>query len=225
MYIIELLVEVPTRGMRGGAMRLPNAAHEAHSWHIGRIAHDFELLDVWALPVEGAAGDFAAFLEMVASFEPDSGRLGITAALFRVRERLGDWLGWDEEGRELPIPGCAESSLRARLPDDLRRTAELVALPVGGERAGGFVPLYRTEREWAAEISNATVHGVVHLGWMELANGRYGAQMAVYVKPRGTLGRVYLAGIAPLRHLVVYPALMRAAGRAWQQRRRRGLLD
>lgn len=40
--------------------------------------------------------------------------------------------------------------------------------------------------------------------------------MAVLVKPNGLLGRVYMAGIAPLRHLVVYPPLMRDIAQEWQ---------
>jgi hypothetical protein len=39
--------------------------------------------------------------------------------------------------------------------------------------------------------------------------------MAVYVKPRGTFGRAYMALIKPFRYLIVYPALMRQFERAW----------
>jgi hypothetical protein len=40
--------------------------------------------------------------------------------------------------------------------------------------------------------------------------------MAVLVKPNGRLGAVYLAAIRPLRHLGVYPALMRSIERHWR---------
>jgi hypothetical protein len=40
--------------------------------------------------------------------------------------------------------------------------------------------------------------------------------MAIYVKPRGRLGKQYMAFIAPFRHWVVYPALLRQIERAWQ---------
>jgi hypothetical protein len=40
--------------------------------------------------------------------------------------------------------------------------------------------------------------------------------MAVLVKPNGLFGTVYMAAIAPFRHLVVYPALMRAIGQRWR---------
>lgn len=43
-------------------------------------------------------------------------------------------------------------------------------------------------------------------------------RLAVYVKPRGRLGRQYMAFIAPFRHWVVYPALLRQIERAWQAR-------
>lgn len=81
------------------------------------------------------------------------------------------------------------------------------------------MPLYRTDDEWAAEISNETVHGVVHLAWVSRGEGRYRGQMAVYVKPRGLLGEAYMRMIEPFRRFIVYPALMRQIGRAWEARR------
>jgi hypothetical protein len=45
--------------------------------------------------------------------------------------------------------------------------------------------------------------------------GRYEGQMAIYVKPRGRLGKEYMALIAPFRHWIVYPARMRQIERAW----------
>lgn len=100
-----------------------------------------------------------------------------------------------------------------RLPQDLRDTAgeaTFSSLP--------FVPLYRTDREAAAEISNRTMHGVAHLAWVELGDGHYEGRMAVYVKPRGAFGRAYMAAIKPFRYWVVYPALMGQVERAWGAR-------
>jgi hypothetical protein len=42
--------------------------------------------------------------------------------------------------------------------------------------------------------------------------------MAVYVKPRGPLGKGYMALIKPFRHWIVYPALMRQFERVWNTR-------
>jgi hypothetical protein len=84
--------------------------------------------------------------------------------------------------------------------------------------AGGFVPLYRTDDEWAAEISNETVHGVLHLGLVDQGEGRCRVQMGVYVKARGWFGEIYMKLIEPFRYRIVYPALMRQIERAWNAR-------
>lgn len=198
-------------------MRLPNSAHESHPWVIGRIAPDFKLVDAWALPVQGGPDDFDAMLDMVASFDPAHAESALSRALFSLRFRLGGWFGWDDATTKRPIPGCTETTLSARLPDELRGSATRSVISGAMQRAaGGFVPLYRTDVEWAAELSNATVHGVLHLALVEQGEGRYRAQMGVYVKPRGKLGELYMLLIEPFRHLIVYPALMRQIERAWK---------
>ena len=59
----------------------------------------------------------------------------------------------------------------------------------------------------------------MHLAWVDQGEGRYQGQMAVYVKPRGPLGKGYMALIKPFRYWVVYPALMRQIERAWNSTR------
>ncbi len=204
-------------------MRLPNAAHESRPWRIREIARDFTVEDVWALPVHGGAEDFQTLLELAASLDPTESESRAARALWHVRDLLGSWfglgrisapidVGGDDAGK-LPIPGTNETSLTGRLPDDLRNTAadlDFGSLP--------FEPLYRSDVEFAAEVSNRTVHGVIHLAWADQGAGRYQGQMAVYVKPRGLLGKVYMALIKPFRYSVVYPALMREIERAWNAR-------
>jgi hypothetical protein len=199
-------------------MRLPNSAHESGPWRIREIAPDFTLEDVWALPVRGGAEDFETLLETTASFDPANSDSLPARFLWDFRDRLGRWFGLGRisapaDGAELKIPGTNETSLAGRLPDDLHGTAAAVdfgSLP--------FVPLYRTGDEFAAEVSNQTVHGVLHLAWADQGGGRYQAQMAVYVKPRGAFGTAYMAAIKPFRYWVVYPALMRQIERAWNAR-------
>jgi hypothetical protein len=205
-------------------VRLPNAAHESRPWRIRKIVPDFTLEDVWALPVHGGAEDFQTLLELMVSSDPANAGPLPARVLWNVRDRLGSLFdlggisapiesGGDDAAGRLPIPGTAETSLADRLPDDLRNTAadlDFASLP--------FVPLYRTDVEFAAELSNQTVHGVMHLAWVDQGEGRYQGQMAVYVKPRGPFGRGYMALIKPFRYWVVYPALMRQIGRAWNTR-------
>ncbi|HEY6606372.1 MAG TPA: DUF2867 domain-containing protein [Gaiellaceae bacterium] len=194
-------------------MRLPNSDHESRPWRIAEIAPDFRLEDVWALPAQGGPEDFGALLEVMASLDPAHGESAATRMLFSTRYRVGGWFGWDKAARELAIPGDAETTLSARLPVDLRNTATDL-----DRSSYGFRPLYRTDDEWAAELSNRTVHAVMHLAWVENGKGRYQGQMGVYVKPRGRFGAAYMALIRPFRHRVVYPALMRQIERAWNAR-------
>ncbi len=201
-------------------MRLPNSAHESRPWRIREIAPDFIVEDVWALPTPGGPDDFPALLKLMARSNPAGSGSLPTRVLWRVRDRLGKLLdlgGIAEtaggDAAKLPIPGTSETSLAERLPDDLRGTAagmDFGSLP--------FVPLYRTDNEFAAELSNRTVHAAMHLAWVEQDDGRYEGQMAVYVKPRGMFGKGYMALIKPFRHLIVYPALTRQTERAWQRR-------
>jgi hypothetical protein len=194
-------------------MRLPNGAHESHPWRIRQLVPDFRLEDVWALPVQGGAEDFDALLEVMGSLELAKGDSRATRALFTIRKRVGALLGWDDSPDPPPAMDAADTTVAARLPRDLRNTAT-------GPDFGslGFHALYRTEVEWAAELSNRTVHGVLHVAWVEQGEGLYRGQLAVYVKPRGRLGGAYMAAIAPFRHWVVYPALMRQIERAWSAR-------
>ena len=194
-------------------MRLPNSAHESRPWRIVEIAPDFRLEDVWALPARGGVEDFGALIEVMSSLDPANRGSVATRVLFSLRYRIGGWFGWDDAARELAIPGDPETTLSARLPVDLRQTVE------NRDRGSyGFRPLYRTDVEWAAEVSNRTVHAVMHLAWVDQGEGRYQGQMGVYVKPRGRFGAAYMALIRPFRHRVVYPALMRQIERAWNAR-------
>jgi hypothetical protein len=194
-------------------MRLPNSEHEFDSWRIREVAPDFRLEDAWALPAAGAAGEFPALLEVMSSLDPTAEAPAVVRLLFAIRLGAGRLLGWDDAAGRLPIPDHTETTLAERLPADLRGSAAGSLL-----RSKSFTPLYETDREWAAELSNRTVHGVMHLAWVDRGGGRYQGQMGIYVKPRGRLGELYMAAIAPFRHLIVYPALMGQIERAWKQR-------
>jgi Protein of unknown function (DUF2867) len=81
-----------------------------------------------------------------------------------------------------------------------------------------FTSLYLTEHEWAAEIANRTMHGVMHIARVADQTGGFRGQMAVLVKPNGLFGAAYMAAIKPLRHLLLYPAIMREGDRIWEPR-------
>ena len=191
-------------------MRLAKSAHTSRPWRIRELTRDFRLEDVWALPTPGGAGDFPRLVELMVSFDPAESRSAPVRALFALRWKLGDLLGWEAAEAGL---GSRVPTLRDRLPADLR---EAPPGPVSGELP--FAPLYMTDDEWALEVANRTVHGVMHVAWVPDDDGGFSGQMAVYVKPNGLLGRAYMAAIAPFRHLIVYPAMMREIGERWQAR-------
>ena len=200
---------------RASGIRLPDATHRSGPWRIHEIVPDFTLEDAWALPARGGADDFQRLLKQFAAADPSNADSLPARLLWRLRDRLGRWLDLGRisapaKGGGLPIPGTDETSLAGRLPDDLRDTA-------AGLRLGSlpFKPLYLTGDEFAAEISNRTVYGVMHLAWADQGGGLYQGQMAVYVRPRGAFGKGYMELIKPFRHWIVYPALMRQTERTW----------
>lgn len=185
-------------------MKLPTDAHFSQPWRIHELTRDFRLEDVWALPTPGGPHDFPRLIQMVASFDDARQRFSVVGLLFAIREALGQVFKWDEDADDPTRP-----SLRQRLPADLRDSPSTV-IP-----AMGFTPLYQTHDEWAAELINRTVHGVIHLGWVTDDAGGYRGQMAILVKPNGLLGRAYMAAITPFRYLIVYPRMLKGVGRKW----------
>lgn len=190
-------------------MKLPSTAHTSRPWRIHELTRDFRLEDVWELPTPGGPDDFPQLVRMATSLDPAQSSSRAVRMLFDIRWKIGGLLGWDDPGAGLD---SRVQTLRGRLPADLRDAPrpEFQALP--------FTSLYLLEDEFAAEIANRTVHGVMHLGWVADGNGGYRGQMAVLVKRNGLFGTAYMAAIAPFRHLLVYPPMLSEFGRAWRAR-------
>jgi Protein of unknown function (DUF2867) len=189
-------------------------------WIVDDIVHDFDLEDIWALPIDGGPDDFEAVIDLMQSIDfPGSAPLPVRL-LWGIRDLLGRMFGLgristsaDDAGAWPPVPGTDERSLIGRVPAELRNTAtdsHLTDKP--------FRPLYLTDTEVADEISNRTIYSVMHLAWVDQGGGRYQAHMTVYVKPRGALGKAYMAFIKPFRYAIIYPALMRHLERGWAER-------
>jgi hypothetical protein len=184
-----------------GTMRLPDTAHTSRPWRIHELTRDFRLEDVWQLPGTGGPDDFPRLVQLIASRDPADSSSRPVRTLFALRWKIGELLGWDSPDAGL---GSRTHTLRDRFPPDLREAPsgpEFEALP--------FKSLYLLDDEFAAEIANRTMHGVMHIGRVPDGSGGFRAQMAVLVKPNGLLGAAYMAAIRPFRHLVVYPAILR----------------
>jgi Protein of unknown function (DUF2867) len=189
-----------------GSALLNTAEHTARPWRIHEIAKDFRVLDVWALPTPGGPDEFPRLMRLMATFDPAEASI-VVRGLFAIRWTLGRLFGLDGQDAGL---GTRVRSLRDRLPADLAHTPTDFGAHL-------FTPLYATDDEFALEIANKTVHGIMHVGWVPVHASGFRGQMAVLVRPNGAFGVAYLAAIAPFRHLVVYPLMMRDIGRAWRQ--------
>jgi hypothetical protein len=192
----------------GPPIRLPDTAHTSRPWRIHELTRDFRLEDVWALPTPGGPDDFPRLVQLMASFDPARSSSGAVRTLFAIRWKVGGLLGWDDPATG---PGSGVPTLRDRLPADLR---DAPSGPRSDELP--FAPLYMAADEWALEIANRTMHGVLHVGWVGEDAGGHRGQMAILVKPNGLLGTAYMAAIKPFRHLIVYPMMMRDIEREWR---------
>jgi Protein of unknown function (DUF2867) len=191
-------------------MRLPNTAHTSRPWRIHELTADFRLEDVWALPTPGGPHDFPRLVQLIASGDPSHGSSRAARTLWAIRWKVGELLGWD---RPNVGHGSRRLTIRDRLPVDLRDA------PSGPEFDGlPFTSLYLLDDEWAAEIANRTIHGVMHIGWVPDGTGGYRGQMAVLVKRNGLLGTGYMAAIRPFRHVIVYPRMIRQIEQEWRAR-------
>ena len=163
--------------------------------------------DVWGLEAPGSPDDFAYVVQLIAAGDPAHSSSYAVRALFALRWAIGAALGWDDAGER---PGSGSFTLRERLPADLRGRPgpEFAAQP--------FSSLYLLENEFAAEIANRTMHGVLHVGLVAEPNGGHRGQIAVLVKPNGLLGIAYMAAIRPFRHLLVYPPMLAEFERRWR---------
>ncbi len=193
-------------------MQRPLGDHRALPYEVHGLVRDFDLLDVWRFPLE--LDDAVPFEEFVAhlrgTLERGGDERSPAALLLRLRAAIGRVMGWDE-GPPLPIPGASELSVRERLP------VALAAQPADGF-GDAFEGIYATPEEALFEVSNATVHALLHLGRCPVSEGRWSPQMAVYAKTRGWIGDAYLIAIWPFRHGIVYPSLMRSVTRSWEAR-------
>jgi hypothetical protein len=189
--------------------RVPESAFRAQPWRIHDIAPEFEVEDVWQLPGTEPLSAFPRVVDTIASLDPTDGPLA-ARLLWSARSILGAWFGWDEDGDGI---GRRVPSLRERLPDDLRDA------PVRADRfpTVPFDVLLDLPDEFAAEVANKTVHGLLHLGAVPTPDGRTAVQLTVLVKPNGLLGRAYMIAIKPFRHAIIYPAMMRNLATRWHQ--------
>jgi hypothetical protein len=208
-------------------MAINKQTHYAHPWKVHEIAEDFDLLDVWEIPIladETKGQDFFSFLEAVETAPSDSFIKRISTGLIfsgflvMLRQYISDLFSLDKDINVLPIPGCKETSVKDRLiKEELERSLDKQKTEEAkNKRRFDFVEVYTFDNETLRELSNNTAHVLMHLGWVHKYGNYYTAQLAVYAKPRNSVGRLYLMLIMPFRRLVVYPTMVNGFKSIWE---------
>ena len=189
--------------------QLSLAEHAALPWRVHELLPDIPVEDVWRFPVElGPEDDLETFRTVMTAAVNNMSRRSPMALLLRFRLAVGRLLGWDRaEGDPRPM------QLRVRFA-----ATEGIDPILGPEdSAGDFSLVYRLEDEYLGEVENKTVLAALHLGRVRLDNGNAAVHLAVYSQPKGWFGRAYMAFIKPFRLFIVYPAIMKAVARRWDE--------
>lgn len=209
-----------------GFKALNKKSHYSQPWKVHEIAKDFELLDVWEFPIladKTKNQDFSFFLKVfqqppknnVSSFF--SLRYLIARSLVFLRVYLGEIFGLDKKINFLPIPGSIETSIKDRLSFEDQKRSLAESSEEDGDNEGLWRTVYLYENELLTELSNDTVHALMHLGWVHKSGNIFTARLAIYAKPRGNLGMLYMKLIMPFRQLIIYPALMEDVKNRWEE--------
>ena len=191
-------------------LRVDPREFRARALRVHALLHDVPLEDVWAIRLCGGGDgrtieDVGTVLATALASPPWAAK-----GLLRLRRRIGALLGWDRKRST-----WASGSYVHRLSPEDR--ANSTVAPGTPERQ--FTVLYRFENEQLSELRNATVHAFSSLSIQRTPDG-YLAYLAIYVQPVHPLTRLYMNAIAPFRHLVVYPAMIRKVENVWAERYR-----
>jgi hypothetical protein len=184
--------------------------HVAQPLRVHSLLSDYDLEDVWHVPVTlTSTQNLQLFMDQFAKTNSELVKKGIPGLLFRIRLFLGRMFKWDEKLLQSQlIPG----TIRFRYAKEENLKYE--DLPDPG--CGSFIPVYQMENEFLSEIQNSTVYAALHLSRVPAGTDTWTIHMAVYVKPKGLFGRIYMALITPFRLWIVYPSLMSAARKNWE---------
>jgi hypothetical protein len=205
----------------GTDMMISKEDHFARLWKVNRIANDFVLWDVWEIPIvttNSETENFQSFYGVVfEAFQELKTKTMVVSILFTIRYWIGKIFPLDKNINILPIPGCNETTVRSRLNDQDLKTNREGRCIKDTETGLEFCPVYLFEDESLHELSNDTVHGLIHFGWIKKDDNCYTATLAIYVIPRGIYGKTYLKLIEPFRRHIVYPTMMKMFKEQWQK--------
>ena len=183
--------------------------HRIQPLRVHTLLSDFELEDVWRIPVNLASThSLQLFTDQFAKVNEQLMNSGMAGFLFKIRFFIGRLLKWDEKQlQDHLIPG----SIRFRYAQQESLTYDDLPDP----DSGIFNPVYKLENEFLSEIENRTVHGALHFSRVP-DRDTWTIHMAVYVKPKGWFGKLYMLVIKPFRVWIVYPSLINGVRKNWE---------
>jgi hypothetical protein len=194
-------------------IKIDKLEHFKHSFRVHSLLADFELEDLWQIPVTLTSNQsLHLFIE---HFNKSSVKIidkGVAGFLFRIRLMLGKLLNLEDE--KLFVAKLIPGSIRHRYAYE--EGLGFDDLPTPGKGNLDFEPVYVLENEHLSEIENKTVHAALHFSRVPISETTWGVRMAVYVKPKGLLGKAYMLLIKPFRLWIVYPALMKHVKYEWE---------
>jgi hypothetical protein len=193
-------------------MRVPREEFRSLGLEVHGILSDVSLHDVSAIDLPGGgAGRTISDIRSLIAGENRRAANPAVRVLVALRARVGRLFGWDSDAHK--IHNHQDTSYIHRLSADVKRRSALAP----GSPDGRLQLLYILERESLAEFRNATVHGLFAIALTETPVG-YRLYLGVYVHPVSRLTPLYMALIDPFRRFIVYPAVLRRIGRAWEKR-------
>ena len=193
------------------SIKIKEQEHLIQPLRVHSLLPDFKLEDVWRVPVTLApTHSLRLFMDQFKVGEGQTVNKGMAGLLFRIRIFVGKVLKWDER---VAHDHLVVGSIRFRYAQEENLT--YADLPAPG--SGSFIPVYQLENEILSEIENATVHAALHFSRVPAGPDAWTIHMAVYVKPKGWFGRLYMMLIKPFRLWIVYPTLMKVARKNWEK--------
>lgn len=200
--------------------RVPNSKHLKNNFYIRKIAHDFELLDVWEFPIcfKPSENDSLYKFRKVA-IEPafkNAFNNSLSGLLFKLRALVGHLFLIDRDVNKLPIPDSPEFNLKDRMTTfEFKRHSPELNIDIRTKNYLDFRTVYSFENETLNEISNASEHALMHYSWIKESTDCYRVHMASYVKHRSRFSKFYLKLIEPFKRRIVYKQLFNRFVKNW----------
>ncbi len=186
-------------------------------WLVDDIVSDFEMLDEWNVPlITQKEYSLEEVLTIVFAKHKNYRIMNVVSKfLFWLRGLLGGIFRWDRDVNSLPIPGCTEKSVKDRLQQQDLFSEEPNNNPYEDNELTEFQTIYSLRFERLLELSNNTVHALLHYSLLRQDDHTLNLCLSIFVKTRGRLGDLYMKLITPFRHFIVYPAMMGNIEKTW----------